>query len=125
MSNFNIEDFLEYLNFKLYSLYNHNRLNANELFNYFIETFSEVVDEFAPLRKATRKEKKLRQKLWISSGLLKSIKTKNKIFKRLHNHGDNFVLSAEYKAYQNTLNRPLRLAKCNYYHNFLNEHKGN
>jgi len=105
MSNFKIEDFLD---FKLYSLYNHNHLNANKLFICYVETFSEVVDEFAPLRKATRKEKNLRRKPWIPSALLKSIKTKNKIFKRLQNHGDNFVLSAKYIAYQNTLNRSLR-----------------
>ena len=35
------------------------------------------------------------------------------------------ALKEEYKAYRNTLNRSLRLAKQNHYHNILNEHKGN
>ena len=38
---------------------------------------------------------------------------------------DNFVLTKKYKAYRNALNRLLRLAKRNYYHSDLNEHKGN
>ena len=38
---------------------------------------------------------------------------------------DNLVLTEKYKAYRNALNRLLRLAKRNYYHSVLNEHKGN
>ena len=45
--------------------------------------------------------------------------------KRLHKNSDNLVLTEKYKACQNTLNRLLRLAKRNYYHSILNEHKGN
>ena len=47
------------------------------------------------------------------------------MFKRLQNYHNNLALNEEYKAYRNTLNRLLRLAKQNHYHNVLNEHKGN
>ena len=47
------------------------------------------------------------------------------MFKRLHKNSNNFVLTEKYKAYRNALNRLLRLAKRNYYHSVLNEHKGN
>ena len=47
------------------------------------------------------------------------------MFKRLHKNSDNLVLNEKYKAYRNALNRLLRLAKRNYYHSVLNEHKGN
>ena len=47
------------------------------------------------------------------------------MFKRLHKNSDNLVLTEKYKAYRNALNRLLRLAKRNYYHSVLNEHKGN
>ena len=53
------------------------------------------------------------------------IRHKNKMFKRLQNHHNNLALNEEYKAYRNTLNRLLRLAKQIHYHNILNEHKGN
>ena len=47
---------------------------VNELFELFLATFAKtVLDQFAPKRKATRKEKKLGLKPWISRGLLKSI----------------------------------------------------
>ena len=64
-------------------------------------------------------------KPWITDGLLKSIRNKNKMFKRLQNHHNNLALNEEYKAHHNTLNRSLRLAKQNHYHNIFNEHKGN
>ena len=58
-------------------------------------------------------------------GLLKSIQTKNRLFKQLLRNRDNSILSSKYKTYRNTLNRLLRRAKSNYYHSVLNEHKGN
>ena len=70
-------------------------------------------------------EKKLRLKPWITNGLLKSIRNKNKMFNRLQNHHNNLALNEKYEEYRNTLNRSLRLAKQNHYHNILNEHKGN
>ena len=45
------------------------------------------------------------------------------MFKRLHKNSDNLVLTEKYKAFRNALNRLLRLAKRNYYHSVLNEHK--
>ena len=84
-----------------------------------------MVDLFAPQRNATRKEKELKLKPCLTPGLLKSIQTKNKMFKRLHKNSDNLVLTEKYKSYRNALNRLLRLAKRNYYHSVLNQHKGN
>ena len=83
-----------------------------------------MVDQFAPKRKASCKEKKLRLKPWITNGLLKSIQNKNKMFIRLQNQHDNLALNRD-KAYRNTLNRSLRLAQQNHYHSILNKTKGN
>ena len=47
------------------------------------------------------------------------------MFKRLHKNSDNLVLTKKYKAYRNAFNQLSRLAKRNYYHSVLNEHKGN
>ena len=47
------------------------------------------------------------------------------MFNRLQNHHNNLALNEKYEAYRNILNRSLRLAKQNHYHNILNEHKGN
>ena len=124
MSKFNLDEFCNHLNFKLAPLFDENSCSVNELFNRLISIFVEVVDQFAPKRKASRKEK-LRLKPWITNGLLKSIRNKNKMFKRLQNHHNNLALNEVYKTYRNTLNRSLRLAEQNHYHNIHNEHKGN
>ena len=47
------------------------------------------------------------------------------MFKRLHENSDNLVSTENYKDNRNAFNRLLRLAKRNYYHIVLNEHKGN
>ena len=125
MSNFKTEEFLDYLHIKLGNLFENNCYSANKLFDNFISIFTEVVDLLAPKKNATRIEKKLKVKPWLTPGLLKSIQTKNKMFKLLHKNSDNVVLTEKYKAYQNALNQLLRLAKRNYYHSVLREHKGN
>ena len=48
--------------------------------------FQNTVNKFASLKKASRREKKLSQKPWLSRELLNSIKQKNKLFKQLHVH---------------------------------------
>ena len=54
----------------------------------------------------------------------KLIQTENKMYSRLHKTIENVELTEEYTTYRNTLNRILRLAKRNYYHQVLNENKG-
>jgi len=86
MTNFNLDAFLDVLNDRLNNEFENISAytNANELFNNFVVIFQEVINNFAPMRKATRKEKKLRLKPWLTKGILQSIKTKNKLFKHLH-----------------------------------------
>ena len=42
----------------------------------------------------------------------------------MHKHNNTLVLTEKDEAYRNALNRLLSLAKQNYYHCILNEHKG-
>ena len=103
MSNFITEECLDYLHIKLGNLFENNCYSANKLFDNFISISTEMVDLFAPKRNATRKEKKLKLKAWLTPVLLKSIQTKNKMFKRLHKNSDNLVLTEKYKAYREML----------------------
>ena len=61
---------LECLDYKLSPLFEASTTPVNKLFEVFLVKFAETVDQFAPKRKATRKEKKLGLKPWISRGLL-------------------------------------------------------
>ena len=125
MSNFVLDNFLDKLLEKLTHLLNTSYVTVNELYDSFVAIFAEVVDKFAPMRKASRKEKKLKRKPWISNDLLKSIKIKNKMFKFLHKNRDDLALKERYKTYRNTLNRVIRQSKRNYSHKILDENKGN
>ena len=61
-------------------------MSINEQTKIFLNTFSNTVDKLAPFRKMTQKEKRLKRKPWLTRGILKSIKIKNKMFKNLHSH---------------------------------------
>jgi len=84
MTYFVLDNFLDELNEKIVYLFAESENSVNEIYDRFVTIFMETVDKFSPMRKATRKEKKLRLKPWITYGLLKSIKNKNKMFHRLH-----------------------------------------
>ena len=125
VTQFNLDKFLECLHLRLSLMFEVNTIPVNELADSCLATFTEVVDQFAPKRNASRKERKIRSKPWISRGLIKSIQTKNRLLKQLLRNRDYSILSSKYKTYRNTLNRLLRRAKSNYYHSVLNEYKGN
>ena len=93
MTQFILDDFLLALNYELYCLFEDKSKDVNELYERFVEAFTNLVDQFAPLRTATRKEKKLGLKPWITSDLLKSIRIKNKMFDRLHKNKGDLVLT--------------------------------
>ena len=57
MSNFKMEEFIDYLNIRFSDLFKTNCYAANKLFDNFVSKFAQVVYSFAPKRNATRKEK--------------------------------------------------------------------
>ena len=81
-----------------------------------------TVNKFAPLKKASRREKKLNQKPWLSRELLNLIKQKNKLFKQLQKKFDNFE---NYKKQRNALNRKIMTAKETYYKDMIDDSTGN
>ena len=71
----------------------------------------------------SRKESKLRQKPWLTKGILESI-TKNQIFKKDIKKKDNFWFE-RYKFYGNKVNMLISKWKRNYVRRFLQELQGN
>ena len=87
--------------------------NVNSSFDKFNSILSSVYNDCFPLIQASNKTKKKRHP-WITSGILKSIKQKNKLFKAyLKNPSD--VSKTSYCKYRNKLNHVLRIAKKNYF----------
>ena len=46
----------------------------------FVSIFNKIVNKYAPLRSATRKEKRRFNKPWLTNGILNSIKYKHRLY---------------------------------------------
>ena len=124
MTKFNLEIFLNALNDQLNILIDSNISSPHELYDKFVSKFKNVVNKFAPMRKASRKENKLRCRPWLTRGLLKPIRMKNKMHNNLRKKPDTSQ-NHKYKIYRNLLNRLNKQAKVNYYHKVLIDNKNN
>ena len=76
MSKFNADNFLEDLNAALEMVNFNERSSVNETFEKFLAVFTKTASEHAPMKRASRTEKRIRSKPWLSSSLLKSIRKK-------------------------------------------------
>ena len=90
------------------------RPNANVLCDEFIDIFNRTLHKHAPLRKLTKRERKLKEKPWITKCILTSIKNKNKLYK------DSLKIKTDesiriYKKYKNELTHIKELSKKQYY----------
>ena len=125
MKHFVLEDFLADFSTKMPEIkLNYSATNVNTDVSNITLTFKSVLDKHAPLRPQTRIEKKLNKKPWITSGLLKSIKTKNKLFKKLFK-SNNPKEKAFYPKYLNKLTHVKYAAKRNYYENLIKTNSRN
>ena len=73
-----------------------------------------IADKHAPIGQLSQKKQKLCGKLWITNGILKSIKTKHKLYKT-HFLSNNPIKVTEYKKYANKLNWLKNICKKNYF----------
>ena len=55
--------------------------NFNEIFNMFVDQIWQVFNKHAPLKKVSRKHKRLQKKPWLTTELLSSINMKRKLYK--------------------------------------------
>src|SRR5215813_7168620 len=62
---------------------------------------------------------------WITTGILQSIKQKDKMYKELKNKPTNLYLNNKYKLYRNRLPNIIRTAKRNYYESEFQLHYNN
>ena len=56
--------------------------DVNQIFGTFYSTATNIIDQHIPLRKLSRRERKLRSKPWITPALKVSIGIKNKLFRK-------------------------------------------
>ena len=99
---FNLELFIDDLDKKLKTIKT-ELTDPDQLFTTFFDTFLQVADYHAPLKKLSRKETKRLSKPWLTKGILISVRTKNRLFRRRINHHNNIEYLIAYKKYNNIL----------------------
>ena len=91
-------------------------------------TFNSILDKHAPLQKLTKKELKLKEKPWITRGILKSIQVRDSTYKKLikaKDDGNKKYLEQKLKTYRNKLTVLIRESKKRYYEEFFLVNKEN
>ena len=102
--------------------------NINDTLDAFLNTLNNLIDKHAPLKKPSKNEKKRKHSPWISNGIIKSLKKRDKLYKEFIICPDpdkKVRLQNEYKTYRNTIVTLCRLSKTNYYQNFFAVQKNN
>ena len=89
--------------------------NINSKTSMFIEKVKMIVNKHCPNKQIPRKKiKQLVHKPWITKGLIKSIKVKQKLY-RTHYLSNDLVKKQQYKKYSNTLNNLKNKIKKGYF----------
>ena len=103
----------------------HISLDADSKFTLFLDTVIDVISTHSPLVKLSRRKTKLASTPWITKGILKSIKTKKRLFRRKIKHHNNAEYLQIYKKYYNILTHIKKKSKIMYYKQNLIDGKGN
>lgn len=102
----------------------YNLHSTEDKYSYFHNNLLELINLHAPLKKVSKRQLKQSKKPWITKGILKSIKIKNKLYVNYISSKDatNFE---KYKIYRNKINCLIRSSKKNHYFNYFTKFKTN
>ena len=89
-----------------------------------LNTIKTLVNNHAPLKQVSRSKRKQFTKPWITNGILKSIKTKQKMY-HTHFHSNNINKVIQYMKYSNKLNKIKQKSKISYYNTQFTKYKTN
>ena len=90
----------------------------------YIHRFTTKLDKDYPFRELSKKEKRILQNPWITAGLLKSISTKRKLFKKFKS--DKFKIKEsdvykQYKTHNDCINKLKRICKKDHFQKYFLE----
>ena len=118
----NIKNFTDQLSLLSWDNLNYTN-NVNDLFHNFFSTFYNVYDVNFPIKEIKIKRKDLNS-LWITNGLKKSSKRKQKLNIRYLKSRSDSALQA-YKSYKSLFEKLRKRAKRNYFSSLLSKYQGN
>ena len=100
-----------------------NSKSTEDSYNNFMTEFSNLYNKNLP--KINKKiNKRQEAKPWITSGIIKSIKTRNKLYKKFRDN-PNDVNKNKYVSFRNKLTHLIRISSKKYYQNKFNSYKNN
>jgi hypothetical protein len=100
--------------------------NPSGAYNKFIQTYKYYLDKHMPPKTVRFNKFKHKKENWITKGLLKSMKTKDKLYHKLKpetRDNKRNEIELKYKQYRNKLNTLIRLAKKLHYERSFRESK--
>ena len=115
---FNQDNFLSDFNNIIFSHLNENNLNVNDKFDRFFANLNDLVRKYAPLKKLTKNDIKLRNKPWINSRIQKMVHQRDKLLKKLRRKSDVATKNL-YKKFRNCVVIELNRSKANYFNTFF------
>ena len=92
--------------------------DTNEKYDILHNHILSTINKHAPLKTLSNSESKNLLKPWITKGLLKSIKLKNKYYHKYIKNKDPFWYT-KYKHYRDNINHLIRTSKHQYYKNYF------
>ena len=130
-SNFDQENFiLDLLGIEWDKHLETDKNDVNLATNAFLHIVNTLLDRYAPLKKlsSNKIKQKLRQKPWITNGITKSIKVRDKHHKKFikaKNLESKTQHENQFKTYRNRIVQLARLSKTNYYKQYFLSNKKN
>ena len=128
-SKFDKDSFtIDFLNKKWDSILNLDIANASDSLSSFFKVLSDLIDRYVPTVQLSKKQLKLRSKPWITSGILSSIRVRDRLLKsviktKTKTNRESFY--AKYKVYRNRIVSLCQQSKKSYYSNYFYTNSNN
>ena len=103
-------------------------LDVNICVDLFLHDVETTIQSHAPLKKLTNREYKLQSKPWLTRGILKSIKARDKLLEKIlkaKNNNTKTKLRNKYKQHKYKIIKLIRISKKSYYKWYFEENKSN
>ena len=97
-------------------------IDVNSRFDTFYSVLSNLVYKHIPSIKMSKRQVKFSLKPWISSGITKSLKIKNNLYKKFIKTKSVYY-HTKFKLYRNKINHLIRISKINYYRDYFRHNK--
>lgn len=123
-SKFNQEKYISDINSINWTDMFNNHQDINEMTAECVGTIKRIIDKNAPKKQASLSKMKQMAKPWLTNGLLKSIRVKQKLY-LTHFLSKNKNKISTYKVYSNLLNKTKTKAKNEYYSKQFQLNKNN